>query len=198
MGAGMLGAYDKAYQLMKYPLMLLTFAMTPAIQPVIRKHAGDPVQVESIHRDFTFKLSLIGAAAGLAMFVLADWAVLIALGDQWLEVIPVIRILAIAIPVQVVLSTSGSFFQAMNRADLLFLSGTLSAVVMVGAIVAGIIQRDIELLCWCLVAAFHINFVQAYYYMYRKVFTAPLRWHLIRMLPAAAVIAGMVSWAWVA
>jgi PST family polysaccharide transporter len=198
MGAGMLGAYDKAYQLMKYPLMLLTFAMTPAIQPVIRKHAGDPVQVESIHRDFTFKLSLIGAAAGLAMFVLADWAVLIALGDQWLEVIPVIRILAIAIPVQVVLSTSGSFFQAMNRADLLFLSGTLSAVVMVGAIVAGIIQRDIELLCWCLVAAFHINFVQAYYYMYRKVFKAPLRWHLIRMLPAAAVIAGMVSWAWVA
>jgi O-antigen/teichoic acid export membrane protein len=196
MGAGTLGAYDKAYQLMKYPLMLLTFAMTPAIQPVIREHASDPVQVEAIHRDFTFKLSLIGAAAGLTMFVLADWVVLIALGDQWLEVIPVIRILAIAIPVQVVLSTSGSFFQAMNRADLLFLSGALSGIVMVGAIVAGIIQRDIQLLCWCLVAAFHINFVQAYYYMYRKVFQAPLRWHLFRMLPAAAVIAGMVGWAW--
>lgn len=196
MGAGMLGVYDKSYQLMKYPLMLLTFAMTPAIQPVIRKHAGDPLQVEAIHRDFTFKLSLIGAAAGLAMYVLADWVVLIALGNQWSDVIPIIRILAIAIPVQVVLSTSGSFFQAMNRADLLFLSGTLSAIVMVGAIVAGIIQRDIELLCWCLVAAFHINFVQAYYYMYRKVFKAPLRFHLIRMLPAATVIAGMVSLSW--
>lgn len=196
MGAGMLGVYDKSYQLMKYPLMLLTFAMTPAIQPVIRKHAGDPLQVEAIHRDFTFKLSLIGAAAGLAMYVLADWVVLIALGNQWSDVIPIIRILAIAIPVQVVLSTSGSFFQAMNRADLLFLSGTLSAIVMVGAMVAGIIQRDIELLCWYLVAAFHINFVQAYYYMYRKVFKAPLRFHLIRMLPAATVIAGMVSWSW--
>lgn len=195
MGAGTLGAYDKAYQLMKYPLMLLTFAMTPAIQPVIREHASDPVQVEAIHRDFTFKLSLIGAAAGLTMFVLADWVVLIALGDQWLEVIPVIRILAIAIPVQVVLSTSGSFFQAMNRADLLFLSGALSGIVMVGAIVAGIIQRDIQLLCWCLVAAFHINFVQAYYYMYRKVFHAPLRRHLFRMLPAATVVAGMIGWA---
>ena len=41
MGAGMLGVYDKSYQLMKYPLMLLTFAMTPAIQPVIRRHADD-------------------------------------------------------------------------------------------------------------------------------------------------------------
>lgn len=192
LGASMLGIYDKAYQLMKYPLTLMTFAMTPAIQPVIRKHAGDPKKVEEIHRDFTFKLSLLGAAAGLGIFVLADWIVIIMLGDQWLEVIPIIRILAIAIPVQVVLSTSGSFFQAMNRTDLLFLSGTLSAVIMVTAIITGIIARDVQLLCWCLVGAFHLNFVQAYYYMYKKVFKAPLRRHLVRMLPAALVVVGMV------
>jgi PST family polysaccharide transporter len=194
LGAGALGSYDKSYQLMRYPLMLLTFAMTPAIQPVIRQHAGDPVLVEQIHRDFTFKLSLLGAAAGLLMFLLADWIVLITLGDQWFDVIPIIRVLAIAIPVQVVLSTSGSFFQAMNRADLLFLSGTLSAVIMVAAIVFGIIQRDIEVLCWSLVAAFHINFFQAYYYMYCKVFKVPLSRYLVRMVPAAAVIAWMVGW----
>lgn len=194
MGAGLLGAYDKAYQLMRYPLLLLTFAMSPAIQPVIRKHAGDPIEVEAIHRDFTFKLSLIGAIAGLLMFVFAEWIVLFVLGEQWEDVIPIIRILAIAIPVQVVLSTSGSFFQAMNRADLLFLSGTLSAVIMVSAIVIGIVKHDIKLLCWCLVAAFHINFFQTYYYMYRKVFKACLRYHFIRMLPAAALIFGMVCW----
>jgi PST family polysaccharide transporter len=194
MGATALGNYDKAYQLMKYPLMLLTFAMTPAIQPVIRKHAGDREKVEAIHRDFTFKLSLIGAAAGLAMFILADWIILIALGKQWLDVVPIIRILAIAIPVQVVLSTSGSFFQAMNRADLLFLSGTLSAVVMVAAIITGIVARDLDLLCWCLVGAFHVNFVQAYYYMYKKVFFAPLRRHLVRMIPAAGVVVGMTAY----
>jgi len=194
MGAGMLGAYDKAYQLMRYPLMLLTFAMTPAIQPVIRNHAGDPVLVELIHRSFTFKLSLIGATAGLFLYIASEWIVLIMLGSQWEEVTPIIRILSIAIPVQVVLSTGGSFFQAMNRPDLLFLSGALSAVVMVSAIVTGIIQRDIELLCWCLVVAFHINFIQAYYYMYRKVFKLPLRWHLVRMLPAATIVVGMVAW----
>lgn len=194
MGATALGNYDKAYQLMKYPLMLLTFAMTPAIQPVIRKHAGDREKVEAIHRDFAFKLSLVGAAAGLAMFALADWIVLIALGKQWLDVVPIIRILAIAIPVQVVLSTSGSFFQAMNRPDLLFLSGTLSAGVMVAAIITGIVARDIQLLCWCLVAAFHINFVQAYYYLYRKVFFVPLRHYMVRMLPAAGVVLGVIGY----
>ncbi|MBL1376559.1 oligosaccharide flippase family protein [Zobellella iuensis] len=194
MGAGMLGIYDKSYQLMKYPLMLLTFAMTPAIQPVIRKHAGDHEKIAALHNDFSFKLSLLGALAGLSMFLLADWIVLIALGDQWLEVIPVIRILSIAVPVQVVLSTSGSFFQAMNRADLLFLSGSLSAVFMVSAIVIGVLQRDVELLCWFLVVAFHINFVQSYYYMYRKVFKSPLCGYMARMLPAGVVVAGMIGY----
>jgi O-antigen/teichoic acid export membrane protein len=108
-----------------------------------------------------------------------------------MDVIPIIRILAIAIPVQVVLSTSGSFFQAMNRTDLLFQSGALSAVVMIAAIIAGIVARDLELLCWCLVTAFHINFVQAYYYLYKKIFCAPLYPHLVRMIPAACVAIAM-------
>ena len=33
------------------------------------------------------------------------------------------------------------FFQAMNRADLLFLSGALSALIMVTAIILGVIQK---------------------------------------------------------
>ena len=194
MGATTLGNYDKAYQLMRYPLLLLTFAMTPAIQPVIREHAGDPRKVEEIHRDFTFKLSLLGAAAGLAMYVLAEWIILIALGKQWLDVVPIIRILAIAVPVQVVLSTSGSFFQAMNRADLLFACGVFSAGVMVSAIVLGIAARDIEVLCWGLVAAFHVNFIQAYYYMYRKIFFVPLRRHFLYMSPAALIVLLMIAY----
>lgn len=193
MGAGMLGVYDKAYQLMKYPMMLLTFAMTPAIQPTISKYSHDLQQVETINRDFTFRLSIIGAAAGLAVYSLSEFIVLVMLGNQWVEVIPIIRILSIAIPVQVVLSTSGSFFQGLNRADLLFLSGTLSAIVMIAAIVAGIIQRDISLVCWFLVAAFHLNFLQAYYLMYRKIFKAPLRSYLVRMSPAAIVVLGMTA-----
>lgn len=193
MGADALGNYDKAYQLMKYPLLLLTFAMTPAIQPVIRKYASDREKVEAIHRNFTFKLSLIGTAAGLTMFLLADWIILIALGSQWQGVVPIIQILSIAIPVQVVLSTSGSFFQAINRADLLFRSGVFSAIVMVTAILLGMISRKIEVICWALIAAFHINFFQVYYYMYQKAFELPMRRHIIRMLPMFSAVLLMIG-----
>lgn len=193
LGATSLGVYDKAYQLMRYPLMLLTFAMTPAIQPVIRKHAvGDREKIEAIHRDFTYKLSIAGGITGLTVNVMSTQIVDIVLGDQWSDVVPIIQILSIAIPVQVILSTSGSFFQAMNRADLLFRSGLLGAGVMVSAIIFGIYYRDIMLLAWLLVAAFHINFFQAYFILYGKVFEVHPSKFLIRMIPAGALITVMV------
>ena len=191
LGSASLGVYDKAYQLMRYPLMLLTFAMTPAIQPVIRKYADDKEKIEAIHRDFTFKLSLIGAVAGLGIFILDELIVKIALGNQWSGVVPIIQVLAIAIPVQVVLSTSGSFYQAMNRADLLFKCGVFSAIVMVSAIIWGVTQRDMVALAWALVAAFHINFVQAYYLMYSRIFGKRMSNFFFRMIPAALTSTGM-------
>lgn len=192
MGASVLGAYEKAYQLMKYPLMLLTFAMTPAIQPVIRKHAGDPGKVERIHRDFTFRLSLLGVLASALMLICAKWIVLVLLGEQWVRVIPIIQILALAIPVQVVLSTTGSFFQAMERADFLFLSGALSACVMVAAISIGVWSNDIETLCWLIVVAFHINFFQAYYFLYKRVFSTGVIVFIVKMIPALLATAILV------
>ncbi|EXJ09032.1 oligosaccharide flippase family protein [Nitrincola nitratireducens] len=188
LGTETLGTYDKAYQLMRYPMLLLTFAMTPAIQPVIRKLSEKPKEVESIHTKFTFKLSIIGSAAGLAMYLLSDKIVLLILGNNWSDVIPIVKIFAIAIPVQVVLSTSGSFFQAMKRSDLLFRSGLLSAIVVVIAIIIGIIQNDIIKVCWYLVIAFHINFIQAYYYMYTRVFSEKISKFLIRMIPASIIV----------
>ena len=135
LGAVSLGIYDKAYALMRYPLMLLTFAMAPAIQPVMRQYAHDPIQAEKIHSNFVFKLSFIGIAAGLIVLVLSKWIVLVLLGNQWIEVIPIISVLALSIPIQIILSTSGSFFQAMNRPDILFVSGFLSAILMVIGII---------------------------------------------------------------
>ena len=194
LGAASLGIYDKAYQLMSYPLMLLTFAMTPAIQPVMRKFAGDKEKIEAIHRDFTFKLSLVGAAAGLGVFLLCDRIVQFMLGHQWDGVVPIIQVLAIAIPVQTVLSTSGSFFQAMNRTDLLFFSGFLSAILMVSAIIWGIYHRDMIALSWALVVAFHINFFQAYYIMYSRIFGKNMLKFFTRMVPTSFVIICMALW----
>lgn len=191
MGSQALGIYDKAYRLMTYPLMLLTFAMTPAIQPVVRQYAQDAERIEAVHRRFTFRLSLLGACAGAALFTLADPLVRLLLGGQWLDVIPVVRILAIAIAAQVVLSSSGSFFQAAARTDLLLLCGLASAASTVTAIVWGVAERDLHALCWAIAAAMHVNFVVAYIVMYRWVFRHSALGFFVRMVPALLVSLGL-------
>lgn len=187
MGAEYLGVYEKSYQLMKYPLLLLSFAMTPAIQPVLRDHSNDLEAVEVIHRNFTFKLSLLASIAGSLLYFLSGFIVFITLGHQWDDVVPILKILAISIPCQVVLSTSGSFFLAMGRSDIQFYSGLISALFMVIAIVLGISSGKLEELCMYLVCAFILNYFQSYYFLHRLVlFASPIKFY-ISSLPMITV-----------
>lgn len=191
LGPFYLGIYDKSYQLMRYPLMLLTFSMAPAIQPYLRKHKADIAKVESIHRDFTFKLSLLGILVSVGIFTFSDLIVTILLGDDWQSVSPILAILAISIPAQVVSSTSGGFFQALNRVKLLFVSGLLSSFTMISAIVYGVYLESLNAICEMLVIAIYINFFQVYIILYLCVFKESLGKFLFKMLPMLASSAVM-------
>ena len=168
-GTVSLGIYDKAYQLMKYPLMLLTFAMSPAIQPVMKEVKGNALEFERLHNKFTLYMSIVGFFAGFSVCFFSEFIVLILLGDQWLDVIPLLQILSISIPVQIVMSSSGGFYQAAGRADLLFLCGAFSFIINVIAISFGIYLSNLEMLCWLLLLAFLISFMQCYWVMFTRV-----------------------------
>lgn len=184
LGMGALGVYDKAYALMKYPLQLLTFAITPAIQPVLAQHAHDLELMEKTHTNFVRKISVFGVLAGVLMGASSNEIVFILLGEQWKSVGPVLQILSIIIPVQVVLSTSGGFYQALNRTDLLFKCGLFSAATNVTAIIVGIWLGSLEKLALCLIASFHINFFQCYLIMYRQAFGCSVRPLMMAIIPA--------------
>ena len=170
LGAASLGIYDRSYQLMRYPLLLLTFAMTPAIQPVLREHSCDPAAMRKVHLGLVSKLSVFGTVSAVAIYGAAPQIVSILFGPQWLSVVPVMKILALTIPVQVILSTSGSFFQAARRTDLLFTCGLFSCGVNLIAIVWGVTTESLEGLCWALFCSFHVNFLHAYYVLHKHIF----------------------------
>lgn len=184
LGMGALGVYDKAYALMKYPLQLLTFAISPAIQPVLAQHAHNLELMERTHTDFVRKISVLGVLAGVLMGASSNEIVFILLGEQWKSVGPILQILSIIIPVQVILSSSGGFYQALNRTDLLFKCGLFSAVTNVTAIISGIWLGSLEKLALCLIASFHINFFQCYWIMYGHAFNCSVRPLMIAIIPA--------------
>lgn len=188
LGMGALGVYDKAYALMKYPLQLLTFAITPAIQPVLAQHSHDLDLMEKTHTDFVRKISVLGVLAGVLMGASSKEIVLILLGEQWRGVGSLLQTLSVAIPVQVILSTSGAFYQALNRTDLLFKCGLFSSILNVTAIIIGLLFGSLQMLTLCLIISFHVNFFQCYWIMYRKAFRRPIRALFIALIPAVLLL----------
>ncbi|WP_061039774.1 lipopolysaccharide biosynthesis protein [Vibrio coralliirubri] len=181
-GAASLGVYDKAYQLMRYPLQLTTFAMTPAIQPTLTKFRNDKKTIIKEHNKLTQRLSFLSVLISAFIFFNSQSIVLILFGPQWISVAPLIEIFSFMIPIQSVLSTSGAFFQVMNRPDLLFVTGVISAIFNVIAIVIGIYLGDLSLLAKMLCVSFAINFIQCYFILFRWCFNENHRDFYIRLL----------------
>lgn len=174
-GVVSLGVYDKAYQLMRYPLQLTTFAMTPAIQPTLTKVRNDKNIIIKEHNKLAQRLMFLSVLISTFIFFNSKSIVLILFGPQWSSVASLIEIFSFMIPIQSVLSTSGAFFQVMNRPDLLFITGVISAFFNVIAIVIGIYFGDLRLLAIMLCVSFLINFIQCYYILFKRCFNATSR-----------------------
>lgn len=169
-GASVLGVYEKTYQVMRYPLQLFTFAITPALQPVLTKYRDDPDLVYSEFFKIANRLAVVGVFTGSVLYWCAQDIVLILFGDQWLETVPLLRILALSIPVQMVLSSTGGVFQAFGKVKAMLLCGVFSSVCTVAAIVYGIHSSSLMILCYSLVGVFHINYIQCMFTLNKSIF----------------------------
>lgn len=174
LGNAPLGFYNKSYNLMLLPVDNLTHVITPVLHPVLAKHQNN--------KDYIFKTysSLLKILAGLGfplsafLYFAAPELILLLFGDQWHESIPVFKILAFTVGLQICLSSTGSIFQITNRTDLLFVTGFISAFLMVGGIAYGIfIGGDIITVAYGLVGAFLINFFQGFYFLTVKALKKP-------------------------
>lgn len=170
MGMELLGLYDRSYSLMRYPLQLMTSAMAPAIHPALRSKLDDVNFIRLTYLDLCKKLSFIGAFFAIMMFMNAEYIVYIMFGSKWVGVVPIIKLLSLIIPVQVVLSTSGGIFQLFQRTDLMFKCGIFSAITNCSGIIIGTYLQSLEAICWGFVISFHLNYIQAYYLLYMKIF----------------------------
>lgn len=164
-----LGYYDKSYQLMILPVKNLTHVITPVLLPVLSEFHEDKNKILNTYIKVVRILSLIGFPLSVFLYFSASEIIFILYGQQWEDSIPVFKILALTIGLQMLLSSSGAIFQAVNRTDLLFYSGLLSAVSMIIGICYGIfIGQNIESVGYGLLIAFVINFFQGYYFLIKR------------------------------
>lgn len=214
LGSAPLGYYDKAYRLMMMPVGNLTHVITPVLMPVLSEYQDDKNFVYNSYLKVVKLLATIGFPLSVFLYFSAGDIIHILYGPQWIQSIPIFELLALTVGIQMVLSSSGSIFQTVNRTDLLFFSGFLSAITMVGAICYGIfVGKRLESIGYGLIGAFTINFFQSFFLLvhnalnkslipFLKVFSFPLLiavilsiflWFFDRIEPNNIVLAFMIK-----
>lgn len=165
-----LGYYEKTYQIVRYPLQLFTFAINPALQPVLTKYKNKPELVMSTYYLLLLKMTFIGLAFSSLINLESPKIVFLMFGPQWSQSVPILEILCLTIPLQMILSSTGGVFQAFGATKIMLNCGFFSGFVNVSAIILGIVSRDLIVLCMCLLAAYFINFLQCFYMLHKHVF----------------------------
>ncbi|SFN91891.1 polysaccharide transporter, PST family [Chitinophaga sp. YR627] len=170
LSTAVLGYYDKAYRLMLLPVENLTHVLSPVIHPLFSDFQHDKKKIEEGYGKIVFFLAMLGFPASAYLPFVSRELIYIIFGNQWENAVPVFQILSWSVGIQIVLSSSGSIFQAANGTKMLFLSGFLSAIAMVGGICYGVfVTKTSEGVAYGLIVAFVLNFIQAYLLLIRFV-----------------------------
>lgn len=171
MGMSLLGYYDKSYRLMMLPLQNITYVVTPVMHPVFSGLQHDIKKMVVSYEKVIRFLALIGMPLSVFLWFSAREITLIVFGDQWLPSVPVFQILSLSVGIQIILSTSGSIFQAANDTKNLFITGLISAVLNVVGMCIGIFYfKTLEAVAWGICISFTLSFLQSYWVMYRMTF----------------------------
>jgi len=174
MGQVPLGYYDKSYKLMLYPVSNLTFVITPVLHPILSDYQNNKDIIYEKYIKVVKLLALLGAFISVYCFFSADEIIRIMFGNQWGASVASFKILSISICVQMVLSSSGTIFQATNETKKMFYAGILGAVANILMIIIGVLKGKIEYVAIGVVIAYIINFLTCYYLLVKKVFNRKL------------------------
>lgn len=166
-----LGYYQKSYQLMLMPLQKVTFVITPVLQPFFSDYQNDLEFISEKYLKIIKLVATVSVPMGVLLCFSGYEIIYILFGANWIPAVPAFEILAWSIPLQMVLSTSGSIFQAANNTRMLFISGSINTCETVaGFIICTLFNGGLEgfAISWVITNA--TNFITTYTLMYRVLF----------------------------
>ncbi len=173
--ASNLGYYQKSYQLVQQPLNSIGSVVNPVLQPVLTKYQDEKEELFRRYNKIIRLLSTICFPMGVLLFFCGSEIIRIFYGAQWDLAIPTFKIMTLTIPIQIILSSSGSFFLAGNETKKLFITGTINAIVTISLTIIAVVRfRTIESVAWAWNITNICGLFVTYYFMYVKVLQKPL------------------------
>ncbi|RJF90667.1 lipopolysaccharide biosynthesis protein [Sphingomonas cavernae] len=137
LGSAALGYYTVGSNLSTTPTREATLPLTQTLFPAFTKFAHDRERLRRAYQRAQAVVTAIALPMGVGMAMIAEPLVLLAMGEKWLPVVPVIETLAAIIAVQTLGSQVVPLGMSLGATRLLFVRDTQSFFVRVPLIMAG-------------------------------------------------------------
>ena len=163
-----LGYYDKSYHLMLMPMNYTSSIFNQVLHPVLSDLQKDYHELAIKYNKIVQYLALISFPIGTYLFFSSEDVIMVLYGSQWKPAISAFHILSLSIPLQLILTTIGSIYQAAGDTKSLFYTGLASSVItIVGFVVALVFYGSIDAVAWSWDITLFFSFVINYYTLYR-------------------------------
>lgn len=194
MNMSALGYYDKSYRLMLMPLQQITSVISPVLQPVLSSLQEQKKEMGLKNDKLVMFIGYISFPLAVFLFFSGFELINIIFGSNWDPSVPTFKILALSLPLQMILSTSGAIFQASNTTNLLFITGIRNTCCTISSLITAVLLfGTIEAIAWSWNISLAINFFLTYRTMYHLVFESRVERMLLQLkYPClTAIIMGM-------
>jgi PST family polysaccharide transporter len=127
-GSDALGLYNRAYQLLMFPITNLRTPINSVAFPALSQLQNQPEQFRLYYRKVTSLLAFATMPITAMMYVEAGPIINLALGEKWKDVVPLFSILAIVSFIQPAASLRGLVLQSLGQGRRYLMWGIINAV----------------------------------------------------------------------
>ncbi len=192
-GLAPLGYYEKSYRLMSLPIQNITYVITPVLHPILSDYQNERERLATINERIVRMLAFIGFPLGILLFFCGRELVLFVFGSQWELSIPAFQILSLTVGFQIVMASSGSFFQSCNDTRGLFICGVFTALATcTGFLVCILFSRTLITFAYSMLISQFLCFIQCYWQLYHYTFHRSLH-HIYKQLLSPIILCILVG-----
>jgi len=138
LGAGPLGLYSKAYNLLMLPVRQLSTPVGSVAVPAFSRIQSDPERFARFYLRAVNLIMWISAPIFGFLFVAAQPVIVLLLGNQWREAAPVFQILAICALTQLLLQSTNWLFVSRGQSQQLLKLWLIISPILVGSYAIGL------------------------------------------------------------
>jgi PST family polysaccharide transporter len=136
-GAHWLGFYTNTYRLLAMPVNHIQYPVNTVAFPGLSALQTEPVKFREYYEEMLRLLTFFSLPIVVFAALFADVIVGLLLGTQWMEAVPIFRVLAVGAFVEPVVHSVGPAMVAAGQTKEYFRLGTVNAAVLLGCLTVG-------------------------------------------------------------